>query len=107
MIFDFNSNENQNLFKKSKNSKKLRYEERRNNATKIRRFKEKEKNMSKNRPYDGGTPNITMQIAAGVPIVTVAGRAGHARTSTTTDIYSHFLKTADRSAAQKIEEIFE
>lgn len=51
--------------------------------------------------------NITMQIAAGVPIVTVAGRAGHARTNTTTDIYSHFLKTADRSAAQKIEEIFE
>ncbi len=51
--------------------------------------------------------NITMQIAAGVPIVTVAGRAGHARTSTTTDIYSHFLKTADRTAAQKIEEIFE
>ena len=51
--------------------------------------------------------NITMQIAAGVPIVTVAGRAGHARTSTTTDIYSHFLKTTDRSAAQKIEEIFE
>ena len=35
LIFDFNSNENQNLFKKSKNSKKLRYEERRNNATKI------------------------------------------------------------------------
>lgn len=29
--------------------------------------------------------NITMQIAAGVPLVTVAGRAGHARTSTTTD----------------------
>ena len=49
--------------------------------------------------------NITMQIAAGVPIVTVAGRAGHARTSTTTDIYSHFLKTADRTAAKKIEEI--
>ena len=51
--------------------------------------------------------NITMQITAGVPIVMVAGRAGHARTSTTTDIYSHFLKTADRSAAQKLEEIFE
>ena len=27
--------------------------------------------------------NITMQIAAGVPLVTVAGRVGHARTSTT------------------------
>ena len=51
--------------------------------------------------------NITMQIAAGAPIVTVKDRAGHARTSTTTDIYSHFLKTADRSAAQKLEEIFE
>ena len=51
--------------------------------------------------------NITMQIAAGDPIVTVAGRAGHARTSTTNDIYSHFLKTADRSAVQKLEEIFE
>ena len=50
--------------------------------------------------------NITMQIAAGVPLVTVAGRAGHARTSTTTDIYSHFLKTADRTAAKKLEELF-
>ena len=51
--------------------------------------------------------NITMQIAAGVPVVTIAGRAGHARTSTTTDIYSYFLKTADHSAVQKLEEIFE
>ena len=52
-------------------------------------------------------PNITMQIAAGVPLVTVAGRAGYARTSTTTDIYSHFLKSSDRMAAEKIEELFE
>ncbi|MBE6629877.1 MAG: hypothetical protein E7624_03390 [Ruminococcaceae bacterium] len=51
--------------------------------------------------------NITMQIAAGVPLVTVAGRAGHARTSTTTDIYSHFLKSSDRTAAEKLEELFE
>lgn len=51
--------------------------------------------------------NITMQIAAGVPLVTVAGRAGHARTSTTTDIYSHFLKSSDRTAAEKIEKLFE
>jgi hypothetical protein len=43
-----------------------------------------------------------MQIAAGVPLVTVAGRAGNARTSTTTDIYSHFLKSSDRTAAEKI-----
>ena len=37
----------------------------------------------------------------------VAGRAGHARTSTTTDIYSHFLKSSDRTAAEKIEELFD
>lgn len=51
--------------------------------------------------------NITMQIAAGVPLVTVAGRAGHARTSTTTDIYSHFLKSSDKTAAKMLESIFE
>ncbi len=53
LIFDFNSNENQNLFKNSKISKIRRYKERRNNATmqrrsketKKRRFKEKEKNL--------------------------------------------------------------
>jgi len=51
--------------------------------------------------------NITMQIVAGVPLVTVAGRAGHARTSTTTDIYSHFLKSSDKTAAEKLEQLFE
>ena len=40
LIFDFNSNENQNLFKNSKNSKIRRYKERRNNATTLRRYKE-------------------------------------------------------------------
>ena len=50
---------------------------------------------------------ITMQIADGVPLVTVAGRAGHARTSITTNIYSHFLKSSDRTAAKKIEELFD
>ena len=48
-----------------------------------------------------------MQIAAGVPLVTVAGRAGHARTSTTTDIYNHFLKSSDKTAAEKLEQLFE
>ncbi len=42
LIFDFNSNENQNLFK---NSKIRRYKERRNEDTKKQRFKEKEKNL--------------------------------------------------------------
>lgn len=50
--------------------------------------------------------NITLQIAAGVPLVTVSGRAGHARTSTTTDVYSHFLKSSDRAAADALDGIF-
>ena len=43
LIFDFNSNENQNLFKNSKISKIRRYKERRYNATKIRRNKDSKK----------------------------------------------------------------
>ncbi len=48
-----------------------------------------------------------MQIAAGVPLVTVSGRAGHARTSTTTDIYSHLLKSSDKTAAETLEQLFD
>ena len=40
LIFDFNSNENQNLFKNSKISKIRRFKEGRNNATTQRRYKE-------------------------------------------------------------------
>ncbi len=50
--------------------------------------------------------NITLQIAAGVPLTTVAGRAGHSRVSTTSDIYSHFIRTSDEAAATAIEDIF-
>lgn len=50
--------------------------------------------------------NITLQIMAGVPLVTVSGRAGHARTSTTTDVYSHFIRSSDRAAADILEELF-
>ncbi|MFI3164089.1 MAG: hypothetical protein R3Y65_06620 [Bacillota bacterium] len=47
-----------------------------------------------------------MQITAGVPISIVSARAGHAKTSTTTDIYTHFLKSGDRDAAKKIDAMF-
>lgn len=50
--------------------------------------------------------NITLQIAAGVPIVTVSARAGHARTSTTSDIYAYALRSTDRLAADKLGRIF-
>lgn len=35
--------------------------------------------------------NITLQLNAGVDMKTVSTRAGHARASTTSDFYSHFL----------------
>ena len=50
--------------------------------------------------------NISLQIMAGVPIVTVAGRAGHSRTSTTTDTYAYYVQSSDRSAAQTLNSIF-
>lgn len=50
--------------------------------------------------------NITLQIAAGIPLTTVSGRVGHSRTSTTTDIYAHFIKTSDRQAADALDELF-
>ena len=51
--------------------------------------------------------NITLQILSGVPLVTVAGRAGHSRTSTTSDVYSHYLQSSDTTAAEKIANIFD
>lgn len=50
--------------------------------------------------------NITLQILSGVPLVTVAGRAGHSRTSTTSDIYSHYVQTSDAGAAEKLDQAF-
>ena len=41
----------------------------------------------------------SLMIAAHVPIVTVAGRLGHAQTSTTVDIYANLIKTADAAAS--------
>ena len=50
--------------------------------------------------------NITLQIMAGVPISTVSGRAGHSKTSTTTDIYAYYIQSSDVSAAKTINDIF-
>jgi len=47
-----------------------------------------------------------MQLVSGVDIKTVSARAGHARASTTSDIYSHYLKEPDYYASQVIDKIF-
>lgn len=51
--------------------------------------------------------NITMQLTSGVDLRTVVARAGHSRTSTTTDIYSHFIKSSDQHASKVIDSLFE
>ncbi|PJI08326.1 MULTISPECIES: site-specific integrase [Clostridium] len=50
--------------------------------------------------------SATILINQGIDVTTVSKRLGHARTSTTTDIYSHSLQRADRSAADKLEKLF-
>jgi integrase len=44
----------------------------------------------------------TFLLGEGHDAVTVAGRLGHARPSTTTDVYSHFLPVKDRGAADTL-----
>ncbi len=46
--------------------------------------------------------SATLQIAAGVDARTVAGRLGHARASTTMDIYAHALRSADTAASEAV-----
>lgn len=50
--------------------------------------------------------SATILINQGVDVTTVSKRLGHARPSTTTDIYSHSLKKADTEAANKLESLF-
>ena len=47
-----------------------------------------------------------MLIAAHVPVTTVSGRLGHAKTSTTTDIYAGFIRSSDAAAADALTDVF-
>ena len=49
----------------------------------------------------------TRMLGAGVPVPTVAGRLGHANTSTTLNVYAHFLETSDRDAAETLGKILD
>lgn len=51
--------------------------------------------------------NASLLIAAHVPVTTVSGRLGHAKTSTTTDIYAGFIRSADAAAADALASIFD
>ncbi len=50
--------------------------------------------------------NASILIGQGVDVQTVSKRLGHARTSTTTDIYSHALRRPDKEAAEKLDKLF-
>ena len=47
----------------------------------------------------------TLLIANGVDIKTVSAKAGHSRTSTTLDIYTHAVKSADELASQVLDDV--
>ncbi len=50
--------------------------------------------------------SATFLISRGMDIQTVAGRLGHSTSATTQNIYSHFLESKDRQAADLMEEAF-
>lgn len=50
--------------------------------------------------------SITLLIGQGVSLVNASKRAGHSNVSTTGNIYAHALKSADRDAADKLENLF-
>ena len=50
--------------------------------------------------------SATFLISQGMDIQTVAGRLGHSTSATTQNVYSHFLESKDRQAADLIEKAF-
>ena len=49
--------------------------------------------------------NATLMIAGGMNARTVANRLGHAQTSTTMNIYSHAIQSADAKSAEILNDI--
>ncbi len=49
--------------------------------------------------------NASLLIANGVNITTVSKRLGHSNISTTTDIYSHAIKSADEAASNTLQNL--
>lgn len=49
--------------------------------------------------------SATLLIAGGVDIATVSNRLGHSNKSTTLNIYTHAIKSADARAAEKLQDI--
>ncbi|MFA6941434.1 MAG: tyrosine-type recombinase/integrase [Clostridiaceae bacterium] len=65
----------------------------------------KDNNLRKITFHDLRHTSATVLINAGVNIREVSGRLGHKKTSTTLNIYSHVLKSADKDASDKMGQI--
>ncbi len=50
--------------------------------------------------------NASLLIGHGVDVQTVAKRLGHTKATTTTSVYSHFLRKPDTEAADKLQNLF-
>ena len=50
--------------------------------------------------------NASLLIAAHVPVTAVSSRLGHAKTSTATDIYAGFIRSADAAASDALTDVF-
>ncbi len=70
----------------------------------VSNFKERN-NLPQFSPHTLRHTNISLMIAAGVPMRNISARAGHAQLSTTQNIYAHAIKTADEKAAELIGDI--
>ncbi len=48
---------------------------------------------------------VSLMLNAGIPVILVSRRLGHARASITLDIYGHLIPTMQTEAAEKIDEL--
>ena len=75
-----------------------------NSITKwVKRFQERN-GLPQFTPHTLRHTNISLLIAAGVPIRNISKRAGHAQLSTTQNIYAHAFDTVDEMAADALAE---
>lgn len=64
-----------------------------------------EKNLPHITPHSLRHLSATILINGNIPLKNLSARLGHSKTSTTIDIYAHFLKSTDKLAAEKMEDI--
>ena len=62
-------------------------------------------NLPHTTPHSLRHLSATILINTGISLKNISARLGHQRTSTTSDIYSHFLKSTDKLAAEKMNEV--